>query len=128
VSSPVGDPAVDLSRLLGRPYWLIRSLPKAGTDRAAVEAHVTEHVAWLLELEREGALFLSGPLVSGPGVAPGSGVTVLRADDEDSARAIAERDPFVRAGLRTFEISRWLLNEGSIEVRVSLGTGRYEWS
>ena len=122
------DSPVDLSRLLGRVYWLIRSVPVAGTDRAAVDAHVEEHVAWLLGLEREGILFASGPLLSGPGVGPGSGVTVLRAEDEDSARRIAECDPFVQAGLRTFEVYRWLLNEGSVSVRVSLGTGRYEWS
>lgn len=121
-------PPVDLSQLLARDYWLIRSTPTAGTDQAAVQARVQEHVAWLLELEREGVLFLSGPLVSGPGVTPGSGMTVLRAEDEESARLVAARDPFVRAGLRTYEVYRWRLNEGSVSVRVSLGTGSYEWS
>jgi uncharacterized protein YciI len=118
---------VDLSRLLARDYWLIVSTPAAGTDRTAIEAHVEKHVAWLLELERERVLFVSGPLLSGPGVGPGSGVTVIRAADEDAARVIAEADPFVLAGLRTFEVYRWRLNEGSISVRLSLGTGTYEW-
>ena len=118
---------VDLSRLLARDYWLIVSTPAAGTDRAAIEAHVEKHVAWLLDLEREGVLFVSGPLLSGPGVGPGSGVTVIRAADEDAARVIAGADPFVLAGLRTFEVYRWRLNEGSISVRLSLGTGTYEW-
>ena len=54
-------------------------------------------------------------------------MTVLRADDEGAARRIAQDDPFVRAGLRTFQVHRWRLNEGSVSVRVSLGTGRYEW-
>lgn len=78
-------------------------------------------------LERDGALFLSGPLLSGPGAGPGSGVTVLRAADQDGAESIAARDPFVLAGLRTFTVHRWRLNEGSIGVRLSLGTGRYDW-
>ena len=43
------------------------------------------------------------------------------------ARQIADGDPFVRHGLRTFELYRWRLNEGSIGVRVSLGTGTYDW-
>jgi uncharacterized protein YciI len=118
---------VDVSRLLARDYWLILSTPAAGTDRAAIEAHVEDHVAWLLKLEREDVLFLSGPLLSGPGVGPGSGVTVIRADDEEAARRIAAADPFVLAGLRTFEVYRWRLNEGSVTVRMSLGTGTYEW-
>ena len=118
---------VDLSRLLRRDYWLIISTPAAGTDQAAIDAHVEEHVGWLLRLERDEVLFASGPLLSGPGTGPGSGVTVIRAGDAEAARFIAADDPFVRAGLRTFEVYRWRLNEGSIGVRVSLGTGTYDW-
>jgi uncharacterized protein YciI len=69
----------------------------------------------------------SGPLLSGPDVGPGSGVAILRAADEEAARLIAAEDPFVRSGLRTFAVYRWRLNEGSISVRMSLGTGNYEW-
>lgn len=117
----------DLSRLLGRDYWLVLSTPEAGTDQAAIEAHVQRHVAWLLELERTEVLVLSGPLLSGPGVGPGSGVTVLRAPDEDTARLIAAGDPFVQAGLRTFAVHRWRINEGCIRVALSLGTGTCDW-
>jgi uncharacterized protein len=116
-----------LSRLLGRDYWLIWSVPAAGTGQAAVDARAEEHVAWLLGLEAEGVLFLSGPLLSGPGTGPGSGVTVIRADDQNAAQAIAAADPFVRAGLRTFTVHRWRLNEGRVDVTVSLGTGAYDW-
>ena len=119
--------AVDLTRLLGRDYWLIRSIPRPGTDQAAIEARVEEHVGWLLGLERRDVLLASGPLLSGPGTGPGSGVTILRVPDEETARTIADGDPFVRHGLRTFELYRWRLNEGSIGVRVSLGTGTYDW-
>lgn len=119
--------AVDRSRLLGRDYWLALSTPAAGTDLAAIEAHIEEHLAWLLNLEREGVLVLSGPLLSGPGTGPGSGVTVLRADDEAAAQAIAAGDPFVVAGLRTFTLHRWRVNEGTVSVRMSLGTGTFEW-
>ena len=118
---------VDLARLLGRDYWLVRSIPRPGTDQAAIAACVEEHVAWLLDLERRDLLLASGPLLSGPGTGPGSGVTILRAPDEETARKIADGDPFVRRGLRTFELYQWRLNEGSIGVRVSLGTGTYDW-
>lgn len=117
----------DLSRLLGRDYWLVLSAPAAGVTQADIDTHVQEHVAWLLRLEHDQVLFLSGPLLSGPGTGPGSGATVIRAEDEPAATRIAASDPFVRAGLRTFAVHRWRLNEGSVGIRVSLGTGTYEW-
>jgi uncharacterized protein len=118
----------ELSRLLGHDYWLILSTPVAGTDQAAIDTHAGEHIRWLLRLERDDVLFLSGPLLSGPGTGPGSGVTVIRAAHEDAARSVAARDPFVLAGLRTFTVHRWRLNEGSIGVRISLGTATFDWS
>jgi uncharacterized protein YciI len=127
VSSQAPAVPANPARLLGRDYWLVLSTPGAGTDQAAIEAHAERHIAWLLELERTDVLFASGPLLSGPGVRPGSGVTVLRAPDEETARSIAAGDPFARAGLRTFEVHRWRLNEGSIGLRLSLGTGTYDW-
>jgi uncharacterized protein len=116
-----------LSRLLGSDYWLIWSTPTAGTGQEAIDKHAGKHVAWLLGLEAEGVVFLSGPLLSGPGTGPGSGVTVIRADDEDAARAVAAADPFVQAGLRTFTVHRWRLNEGHVGLTISLGTGTYDW-
>jgi uncharacterized protein YciI len=113
--------------LLARDYWLILSTPLEGTSRAAIETHVGAHIAWLLSLERDGTLFLSGPLLSGPGTGPGSGVTVLRAASEQAAQLVAAADPFVQAGLRTFTVHQWRLNEGSVSVRLSLGTGAYDW-
>src|SRR6201992_2536394 len=92
--------SADLSRLLARDYWLIWSMPAAGADEAGIRGLVPEHVAWLLELERADRLFVSGPLLSGPGTGPGSGVTVLRAPDEEAARPIADGDPFGRPGPR----------------------------
>jgi uncharacterized protein len=127
VSSQDGTTPAERPALLGRDYWLILSTPVSGTGQADIDARAPEHIAWLLGLERDGVVFLSGPLLSGPGTGPGSGVTVLRADSQDQAGAIAAKDPFVLAGLRTFTVHRWRLNEGSIGVRLSLGTATYDW-
>jgi uncharacterized protein len=127
MSSAGRTPPAGPSRLLGRDYWLVLSTPVAGTSQADIDARAGQHIAWLLGLEQDGVLFLSGPLLSGPGTGPGSGVTVLRAAGQDEAESIAARDPFVLAGLRTFTVHRWRLNEGSIGVRLSLGAGRYDW-
>ncbi|MGV9823410.1 YciI family protein [Nocardia xishanensis] len=122
-----GNDAPDLSRLLGRDYWMVISTPVDGTTAEDIAALAPAHIAWLLGLEERHLVFLSGPLVSGPGVGPGSGVTVLRAADEAEATAIASADPFVTTGLRTFVVHRWRLNEGSVSMRLSLGRGTYEW-
>jgi uncharacterized protein YciI len=114
-------------RLLGREYWLILSTPAPAVTGADIGGHVEAHLDWLLELEAEGVVVMSGPLTEGPGARPGSGVTVLRAQSAEHAAGIAARDPFVLAGLRTFEVFRWLVNEGAIRVQLSLGTGTYTW-
>lgn len=117
----------DRGALLGRDYWLVLSTPAVTTTGGDIERLVDEHLAWVLKLEADGVVFLSGPLISGPGTGPGSGVTVLRADSAEDARAIAQTDPFVAAGLRTFEVFGWRVNEGAIRVQISLGRGTYTW-
>jgi uncharacterized protein len=114
--------------LPGRDYWLIRSVPLGTTTPADIERHVGEHIAWLLQLEADGVVFLSGPLTSGPGIAPGAGLTVLRADGADQAAAIAAADPFVVAGLRTFEVFGWRVSEGAVRIQLALGAGHYTWA
>ena len=115
-------------RLLARDYWLVQSTPRPGVTAEDVAARADEHVAWLLGLERDGVLLMSGPLTSGDGVRPGSGVTVLRAAGAEEALALARQDPFVLAGLRDPAVFGWRVNEGSVGVTVSLGTGRFHWT
>jgi uncharacterized protein YciI len=113
--------------LLARDYWLVRSRPHETTTAEDIERVAGAHVAWLLKLEADGLVFLSGPLTSGPGVTPGAGIAVLRAGSAAEAAEIAAADPFVTQGLRTFEVFGWRVNEGAIQLGLSLGTGRYTW-
>jgi uncharacterized protein len=115
------------AKLLGSDYWLVVSTPHESTTPDDIGAHLDEHVGWLLKLEESGALLMSGPLLDGPGVRAGSGMTVLRAADAAEARVLAEQDPFVRADLRSFDLFRWRVNEGSIGITASLGTGTFRW-
>jgi uncharacterized protein YciI len=116
-----------MTELLGRDYWLVMSVPAPATTSDDIQRHLDDHLAWVLKLEADGVVFLSGPLTSGLDVRPGSGVTVLRAGNAEEARSIAQDDPFVRAGLRTVDVYGWRVNEGAIRVDISLGTGRFEW-
>jgi uncharacterized protein YciI len=116
-----------MGKLLGRDYWLVRSIPRPGTRVADIERHLDDHLRWLLALEADGTVFLSGPLTAGPGITPGAGITVLRADDAEHAAKVAAGDPFVVAGLRDAEVFCWRVNEGAIQIGVSLGSGTYTW-
>jgi uncharacterized protein len=112
---------------LDRDYWLIRSVPRPDSTADDFARLMDDHMRWVLAQEAAGTVFLSGPLLDGPGVAPGSGITVLRADDAAQAAKIAAEDPFVVAGLRDPEVFRWRLKEGAIQVNLTLGTGTFTW-
>ena len=68
----------------------------------------------MIGLEKQGILFASGPLAEADGKTRGDGLTILRAASAEEARAIAEADPFVVNGLRSFELREWTVMEGSL--------------
>jgi uncharacterized protein len=79
------------------------------------------HLEYLIDLEKGGLLFASGPLTEvGAGPLGGGGLTVLRVASADQAREIAEAEPFAKNGLRTFEIKEWTIMEGTLGLRVNL--------
>ncbi len=80
---------------------------------------VDEHVRWLLGLEREHVVVMSGPLLSGPGTGPGSGVTVLRAAGAaEAARPSPRGTRSCGPGCAPLPCYRWRVNEGSIGIQL----------
>ncbi len=53
-------------------------------------------------------------------------MVIVRAGSLAEARKIAEADPMHARGARTFRIRPWLLNEGSLTVRLTYSDGRCE--
>jgi len=98
--------------MLRRKLYVVLSHGK-GTD---LRPYLAEHLRWMVGLEKTGKLFASGPFDIG---ASGDGMTILRADNAEEARAIAERDPFVVNRIRTYEIREWTLMEGSFGITVN---------
>jgi len=64
-------------------------------------------------------LFASGPLAAAAGQPAGDGLTILRAESAEDARAIAAADPFVVNKLRSFEVREWTVMEGSLGLKVN---------
>ena len=119
---------VERSAMLGAQLWVIQWSPREGVTAADIEAALDAHLEWMLALEGAGYVVASGPLTSGPGVAPGAGLTVLRTFTEQQAAELAAQDPFVAKGLRTFDIFGWRVMEGALTVRISFGTTTYRIS
>jgi uncharacterized protein YciI len=84
-----------------------------------------DHLNYMIDLEKRGMLFASGPFLAGKDLLPGSGMTILRAGSLEEAEAIAWEDPFNKSGMRTFEVRTWQLNEGSFTVTVNYSDRSY---
>ncbi|GDX82665.1 hypothetical protein LBMAG42_44760 [Deltaproteobacteria bacterium] len=72
---------------------------------ATTTEHVVAHVRWLRGLENRGLLERAGPFPD-----HAAGLVVLRVESREAAVALAEQDPFVASGVRTFELRRWFLS------------------
>ena len=105
-----------MNHMLRMQLYVITTVAKA--SREQIEALLPAHLAHQVALEKEGVLFGAGP-VSGEDGARKHGMIIVRADSFEQARAIADRDPFHKAGLRSYSVDRWSLNEGSLTFTVN---------
>jgi uncharacterized protein len=102
-----------VSRMWGKKFWVVMS---KGNGRDLIP-HLAEHLEYLIALEAEGKVFASGPM-NVPG--SGDGMTILKVETEEEARAIANADPLVSKVGRTFTLHPWTVNEGQLTLTVSL--------
>jgi uncharacterized protein len=116
----MSDEAADQNSLskkfLGKNMYVVVTTPTA--PREKLEPLIPAHLANQVRLEKEGIMFAAGPLTKEDGSRYG-GMFVLRASSFSEARAIADADPLHKAGLRTYTLMRWTVNEGSYAVRVN---------
>jgi len=107
---------------LALELFVVISTPAKGPE--ALQKMLPEHLAYQAARETDRSLFLAGPMSdpSGENI-EGVGLIVYRAESLDAARALATADPMHASGTRTFEIRRWLVNEGSVRLDVGVSTG-----
>src|ERR1700685_4008122 len=89
----------------------------------AIEPFVTEHLAYMNSLETEGRLWASGPFIE-EGVLVGDGLTILSTSSIEEARLALEEEPLIKRGLRSFELRKWELREGRIDISLSASVSR----
>lgn len=125
------EPVVTKEMMLGHPVMskmlnmqLFAVFSTAPGGLAPVLAQSQAHLTHQVEMERQGVMFAAGPLFGEDDSAwNGDGMFVIRAASYADAMAIAARDPMHQSGARTFIVRPWLLNEGSVSVRLELSSG-----
>jgi hypothetical protein len=115
------DPQALLGKLRQQQLYLLDMIMITPTDDPlpVLGPHLDAHLAWLIERENNGTLFLSGQLGDENGW-DGSGMAIVRAESRAAAEADARTEPFFRAGLRRNTVRGWQLNEGNLTLRLKL--------
>jgi uncharacterized protein len=105
-------------KMLRRKFYAVLSRPSPVPEK--LKALLPAHLEYMIGLEKRGIVFASGPLSDGAGPPDGAGLTILRAASASEARQIAEADPFVRNGVRSYELKEWTIMEGTLGLKVNL--------
>jgi uncharacterized protein len=104
------------SKFLGREMYLVITRPVRSPE---IDKKLADHLAHQIDLERKGIMFAAGPLYSRGSTIPEAGMFVLRANSFEEAEEICKGDPLHVAGLRSYTIQKWRVNEGSMTFTVN---------
>ncbi len=105
-----------MAGMLQKPLFVARRAPR---DLSRAGEVLERHLLWAQAAERRGELFASGPFVGaqdGPGAL--GGMSILRASTLEEAEQIMAGDPFIKEGVYTATVRKWLLMEGGFTVTV----------
>ena len=107
---------------LGLELYMVLTTPVVPPEE--MQKHLPDHLAYQAKLETERSLVMAGPIsdLAGERI-EGAGLIIYRAASLEAARALADGDPMHARGARTYEIRRWLVNEGSTVLSVGYSTG-----
>ncbi|MEO4043501.1 YciI family protein [Hoeflea sp. CAU 1731] len=123
-SVPVKDVMAASGAMLQKQLLAILVSPVDGLG--PIFANIEEHLKHQVELECEGVMFAAGPLWTDDEESwEGEGLVVARAESREGAIAIAERDPMHVSGARSFRVRPWLINEGTLSLRLDFSTQKF---
>ena len=120
-SVPVAEVKEASKAMLQKQLYAIFTTPVAGIG--PVLEHLEEHLAFQVQLERDGILYAAGPMWTDAEDAwEGEGLVVIRAASRSAAIRIAQGDPMHKAGAREFRVRPWMINEGSVTLRLDMSS------
>lgn len=110
---------------LQKQLYVYFTKPVAGMG--PVMENLGDHLKFQVDLEQRGIMLAAGPFFDDTETEwHGEGMIIVRAGSLDEARKIAQSDPMHSSGARTFDIRPWLMNEGSITLKVTFSDGGRE--
>lgn len=113
--------------MLQLQLYVIHTTPAGGMG--PVTANLEAHLAYQQEMERTGVYIGAGPhWEDDEETWKGDGMIVLRAPNLAGAQKVAENDPMHSSGARTFTVRPWLVNEGTVSVKLNFSAGTYQVS
>ena len=111
--------------MLQKQLYVVFTTPATGMG--PVMANIEAHLKFQIELEQKGIMFGAGPFWTDDEKQwLGEGMVIIRAASLDEAKKIAASDPMHASGARTFRVRPWLLNEGTVTIKVSYSDGKRE--
>lgn len=120
-SVPAAEVVEASEAMLQKQLFAIFTTPVNGMG--PVFEHLEAHLAFQVQLERDGILYAAGPMWTDDGESwEGEGLVVVRAASREAAIRIAEGDPMHKAGAREFRVRPWMINEGTMTIRLDMST------
>lgn len=108
--------------MLQKQLYVYFTKPTGGMG--PVMENIEDHLKFQMSLEERGIMFGAGPFWTDDEQSwQGEGMVIIRAGSLAEARAIAESDPMHKAGARSFTVRPWLLNEGTVTVKLRYSDG-----
>ncbi|MBL6958700.1 MAG: hypothetical protein ISR52_06955 [Rhodospirillales bacterium] len=111
--------------VLCKQLYAVFTKPTGGLD--AVMENMKDHLAYQVGIEEKGIMFAAGPFADDTEQSwEGEGMVIIRAANLEEAKAIADADPMHQSGARDYRIRPWVINEGSLTLKVTYSNGKRE--
>ena len=103
--------------MLQKQLYVVHTFPTDGLG--PVMANIEPHLKFQIELEEKGIMFGAGPFWDDDEkLWEGEGMVIIRAESLAEAKEIAASDPMHKSGARDFTVRPWLMNEGTVTVKI----------
>lgn len=111
--------------MLQKQLYVVFTKPTRGLG--PVLENLKEHLEFQCSLERRGIMFGAGPFWTDDEQEwLGEGMVIIRAASLAEAKRIAAEDPMHKCGARSFVVRPWLLNEGTVTMKITYSDGKRE--
>jgi len=113
------------SQMLNKDLYVVFTIPTNGMG--PVMENIEAHLKFQVTLEEKGIMFGAGPFwEDNESDWKGEGMVIIRANSLAEAREIAASDPMHSSGARSFTVRPWLLNEGTLNIKLDYSKGTFE--